>query len=146
MGLLRGEPATAEPDGQVLRIEIDIEFPADHEGQPRPGPEIGGEPVLGRHVGQPSADDLLLGVGQLGRPARGRLGDQAVLAGLPVCRDPTPHRARSDAEELGDLFDRVPLQDALDGQEATMLQLCRTSLVSHHGQCMRDKAERTLLF
>ena len=80
---------------------------------------------------QPSADDFLLGMAQFGRPALDRPGDQARLARLSKRRDPTPHRTWCDAEELGDLLDRVSLQDTLDGQAATTFQFRRSALVSH---------------
>ena len=145
-GLLRGEPAVAKPDGHILRVEVDTELLADHVGHPRPGPQVGREPVVGRLVCQPPADELLLGAGQLRRPARRRPGDQTRPTRLSIRGDPAPHRAGIDAEELGDLLGRVPLQDALDGKEATMFQFRRRALVSHARKCKKTVAARTLLF
>ena len=88
---------------------------ADQAGQPRPGPQIGREPVLGRLVGQPSADDLLLGMGQLGRPTHRWPSNQTLFTNLPELSDPSPHRAGIATEEVGDFLGRVPLQNALDG-------------------------------
>jgi hypothetical protein len=56
-----------------------------------------------------------------GRPEGGR-AKQSLVPRLAVCSDPSPHRAGIDAEELGDFFGRVPLQHALDGQEAATFQ------------------------
>jgi hypothetical protein len=60
--------------------------------------------------------------------------------------DPPPHGAGIDAEELGDLLGRVPLLDALDGQEAAMFQFRWCAMISHASEYKRPGAERTLLF
>jgi hypothetical protein len=116
LGLLRGESATTEPDGQVLRMEADAEFLADHVGEPRPGPQIGREPVLGWLVGQPSANDLFLRGGQLGRPARGGTGHQTGDAPCAEGGKPTRNGRTMDAEEVGDLRDGISLADSLQGE------------------------------
>ena len=41
------------------------------------GPQFGLEAMVGRAVGQPAQGDLLLGAGELGRPARDRPGGEA---------------------------------------------------------------------
>ena len=69
-------PRRTEPDGQVLRVDLDAELVVDHVGHPRPGPQVGREAMLGRLVGQPPAEDLLRDASQLGRPARGGAGRQ----------------------------------------------------------------------
>ena len=99
-----------------------------------------------RLLGQEPEVDLLLGVGQLGWPPGGRPREQPGVALLPEGGDPPSHRARIDVEELGDLRDRVSVQDALDGQAATVFQFCGCALVSHNGECNRREAKRTLLF
>jgi hypothetical protein len=46
-------------------------------------------------------------------------------APLPVCGDPTPDRPGIDAQEIGDFFGGVSLQNPLDGEEAAMFQFRR---------------------
>ena len=87
--------------------------------------------MIGRLVGQPSADDLLLGVSQLGGPTYNGPSNQTLFTNLPELSDPPPHRAGINAEEVGDFLSRVSLQNALDGQAATMFKLLRTTFVSH---------------
>lgn len=87
--------------------------------------------MLGRLIGQPSVDDLLLGVGQLGRPTYNRPSNQTLFTNLPELSDPSPHRAGINSKEVGDFLSRIPLQNALDGQAATMFQLLWSAFVSH---------------
>jgi hypothetical protein len=121
VGLLRGESSAPELRAEGLRVELDIEL-LDQMGQAWGGPPLGSEAVLLWVVGQPSADDLLLGGRQLALPPGGGAGEQAVLAALPGRGDPTPDRAGVDAEELGNFLGGVTLQEALDGEEAAMFQ------------------------
>jgi hypothetical protein len=106
----------------VVRVEADAELLLDEPGQARGRPQLGSEAVLDRVVGQPTADDLLLDGGQLGRPTGHGLRRQAVGT-LPSERgDPATDAAGSHAEEVGDLLDGVPLVDSLDGEATTVFQ------------------------
>ncbi len=120
--LLGREPAPAKPGRQVVRVEVDAELLLDEPGQPRGGPQPGGEAVLGRVVGQPTADDLLLGGGQFGRPPGHGLRRQAVGPLSSECGDPAADGTGSHAEEVSDLLDRVALTDSLDGEATTVFQ------------------------
>jgi hypothetical protein len=50
---------------------------------------------------------------------------------LPVCGDPTPHRAWVDPEELSNFLGGVPIEDPLHGKESAVFQLRWRAFVSH---------------
>jgi hypothetical protein len=78
--------------------------------------------MLGGVVGQPPKDDLLLGDRQFPRSA-GRGTDRKPSGSQrPEGSDPTRHGGAMDAEEVGDVLDRVSVENALDGEESSALQ------------------------
>src|SRR5205823_13236496 len=115
LGLLRGEPPVPQPAAEVPGVEADPELLRDQVGQPRAGPERGGEAVFGRALGQPPPHDLLLGGGELPRPSGDGPGGEPRVAVLPEGGHPAPHGRGLDPQEVGDLLRRVPLQQGLDG-------------------------------
>jgi hypothetical protein len=56
-------------------MEPDAEFRLDQLPESGRRPELGVEAMVGRGLGQPAEGDLLLEVGQLGRPARDGPGE-----------------------------------------------------------------------
>src|SRR4051812_30369786 len=121
-GLLRGVAALPQPGSQVVGVEANAELLLDQLGQAWGGPQLGGEAVLRRVVGQPAADDLLLGGGQLRTPSRDRLRRQASGAVLAEGSHPTSDGAPIDANEVGHFPDRVSVFHALHGQASAKLQ------------------------
>jgi hypothetical protein len=103
-------------------VEVDAELLLDEPGQARGRPQLGGEAVLGGVVGQPAADDLLLGRGQFGRSSGHGLRHQAVGTLSSEGSDPAADAAGSHIEEVSDLRDGVTLLNSLDGELTTVLQ------------------------
>src|SRR5262249_56595325 len=102
-----GVAALPQPGGQVVGVEADAELLLDQLGQPRGAPQLGGEAVLRRVVGQPAADDLLLSGGQLRRPSRDRVRRHARGSTPAAGGYPTSDGAPIDAEEVGYLAGRI---------------------------------------
>src|SRR3954454_9771689 len=101
--------------------------------------------MVGRGLGQPAEGDLLLEVGQLGRAARDGPGEQGLSSSGTIRGDPTTDRPRIDAQEIGHLPGGVSLQDALDGQQATVFEFLGRPFVSHAWEYTRGSSGRTLL-
>jgi hypothetical protein len=131
LGLPRGEPPVPRPHAEIPRREPDGEFLLDQLAEPRAGPRLGLEPLLPRALGQPPADDLLLGGGQSGRPARDGAGEEALCPSFSMRGDPTTDRTRSDREGLGNLLDGVSREDSLDGRQAAAFMCFGRTSVSH---------------
>jgi hypothetical protein len=78
--------------------------------------------MFGRALGQPPADDLLLGRGQFGWPSGHGSCRQRGQSLSPVGRGPAANAAGIDAEEVRDLRGGVAVEDAFDGETSAMFQ------------------------
>ncbi len=108
-------------------MEVDTPLLLDELGQAWGGPQFGREAVFGRALGQPAADDLLLGRGQFRRPSGDGSCRQTSQPPPPEGRDPTANAAGIDAEEVSDLRGGVAVEDAFDGETPAMFQLSGTA-------------------
>src|SRR5512135_684159 len=124
-GLLGRETPLPQPSGEVVRMEVDPPLLLDDLGQTWGGPQLGGEAMLGRALGQPATNDLLLGGRQFGGPS-GHGSCRQTGGPLPLegC-NPTANAARIDTKEVRDLRGGVAVEDAFDGETPTVFQLCR---------------------
>src|SRR5512135_582371 len=100
LGLLRGEATGPHPGAEIPRVEADAELLSDQLGEAWSGPQLGGEPMLRRILGQPASADLLLRRRELGRATRHRSWREPLGALLTEQGEPTPDRPGSDVEEL----------------------------------------------
>jgi hypothetical protein len=78
--------------------------------------------MFGGVVGEPAEHDLLLGAGQFRGPARGRTYRKAGDSERAESSDPRREGRAMDAENVGDLLDRISVKNALDGKEPSTLQ------------------------
>lgn len=117
-GLLRCVPPLTQPSAQVVGVEADAELLRDESGQARGRPQVGGEAVLGRRVGQPTQHDLLLSGAKFGGTTEAGcgMGRQAVGTVAAEGGQPAPDATGSDAEKVGNLLGRVPLGKALNSE------------------------------
>ena len=105
-------------------MAVDPPLLLDDLGEAWGGPQFGGEAMLGRTIGQPAPDDLLLGGRQFGWPS-GHGSCRQSGGPLPLeGRDPTANAAGIDAEEVSDLPGGVAVEDAFDGETPTVFQFC----------------------
>jgi hypothetical protein len=78
--------------------------------------------MFGGFVGEPAEHDLLLGAGQFRGPARGGTHRKASDSQRAESSEPTRDGRAMDAEDVGDLLDRISVEYALDGKEPSALQ------------------------
>lgn len=103
-------------------MERHAEVAADQFGDASRRPQVGGEAVGRRLLGQPAPNlQILLGREQP-RPSRRRLGDKAGLAFGAAAGHPFGDRDGMDAERLGNSSLGLPIQDALNGQASYCFQ------------------------
>jgi hypothetical protein len=94
-------------------------------------PEVGGEAVCGRLLGQPPPDLLILCGGQEPGPAWRGPGGQPVVASGPVPGHPLGDGDAVDAQGGGDRGLRAPAEDQLDGPPPHGFQFGSRSFASH---------------
>jgi hypothetical protein len=126
-------------------MEVGAPFLLDELGEAPGGPQLGGEAVLGRVLGQPAPDDLLLGAGQLGRATGHGPCRQGVSAVAAESSEPAAHAAGIDAEEFGDLSRGVAVMDPLDGETTAVFQDLGGAGGSHARRLSRRWPRRALL-
>ena len=107
------------------------EASADQFGDASRGPQVGGEAVGRRLLGQPSADLQILLVREESRPSRRGLGDETGLAFGAAPGHPLGDRDGMDAEHLGHGGLRLPTQNILNGQASYRFQRGGGSFASH---------------
>jgi len=97
-------------------------------------------------VGEPAEHDLLLGAGQFRGPARGRTHRKASDSERAENSDPTRDGRAMDAENVGDLLDRISVEYALDGKEPSTLQFGSRARGSHTIQRSNPEQRVALIF
>lgn len=96
-------------------------------------------------VGEPAKHDLLLGACKLARPAGGSTHRKPVESQRTESSDPTGDGPAVDAEEVGNLLDRVSVEYALDGKNPSAFQFDSRARGSHPIQD-NDYESRVALF
>ena len=99
-------------------MEGDAEASADEVGEAAGGPEVGGEAVVGRLVGDPAEGFGLLRGGQEALAAGMGLGRKGVGPGHAVGPHPSVDGDGVDAEEISDVFLGPTVEDFCDGEAA----------------------------
>lgn len=131
LGFLRGDAAVLEPAEQVPPVEVDAPLAADDLGDAAAGPEVGGVAERLRALAEPAEDLTFLDRRELGRPRRRRLGVEPGLAEPTIRRLPILDGPRRDAQELGDLRNRMTVVKMGEGESPSPFEFGRRAGWSH---------------
>jgi hypothetical protein len=104
---------------------------ADQLGQPFASPQLGGETVHRGTVLQPAQGDFLLGGRQFAGTTSNSKGSQSVPAMCHEELPPTLYAAAIHVQKIGDLLGGIPIQEAPDREEPTVLKCSGRTLASH---------------
>ncbi len=140
---LRRVAALCEPGAEVVRMEGHSEAALNQFGHASSRPEVGGEAVCGRLLGQPLPDLLILFGGEKPGSAWRGLGCQSVVARSPVSGHPLGHRDAVDAQGDCDSGLRPSLENQLNRSPPQSFQFRSRSFASHSEDVteVSDKAQ-----
>jgi hypothetical protein len=110
---------------------LDSELLPDQRGNPRSGPELGGEAEFAGHPLEPGEHLSLLVAVELGGSPRMGNRIESIVATLPSGGDPTTNTSITDAEDTGHFGDGRSFLDSPDGTLASPFEFLSTSVWSH---------------
>jgi hypothetical protein len=120
-----------KPSTHIMGMKGNVEVALNQFRDTAGRPEVGRKAVSGGFLGQPDTNLLVLFVGEIPGPSRGRLGGQAGRAIGSVAGHPLGHGDGMNLKCLSDSSLGLSLQDTVDGAPTEGFEFGGRSFASH---------------